>query len=73
MLDTCRCAKCGTTVRVWEHWRDDATNEHVYRVYCHGQVDVCRIDWSRFTPDEVADIVAFRPLQIAAGQGGLDP
>jgi hypothetical protein len=69
MIEKCQCAKCGTAVRVWEHWRDDASGEHVYRVYCHGEVDVCRIDWRRFRPDEVLDIVAFRPLQLpGAGQ-----
>jgi hypothetical protein len=60
LIEACKCAKCGTFVRRWETWRDDATGDSVFRVYCHGEVDECRVDWRDVHPGMVVDVVAFR-------------
>jgi hypothetical protein len=62
LIEACKCAKCGTFIRRWETWRDDITSESVFKVYCHGEVDECRIDWRGISPKEIVEVVAFRPL-----------
>lgn len=60
MIEACKCAKCGTPVRRWETWRDVSTDESVFRVHCHGEVDECRIDWRDIMPNQIVEVVAFR-------------
>jgi len=54
-----RCSQCGIEVRKWEVWEDSCTGEIVYRVFCHGEIDECRVDWRRCDPKQIVDSVAF--------------
>lgn len=68
MIEACKCAKCGTPIRVWKTWRDTRTGDSVFRVHCHGEMEECRIDWRGINPNEVVEVVAFRPQPPALGQ-----
>lgn len=65
-----KCARCQTSIAKWEVWNDVATMEQVFRVFCHGEVDECRIDWSRHDPRHIIEAVAFRPALSSGGRKG---
>ena len=55
-----KCARCGVSCPRWEVSNDDITMEQVFRVWCHGEMDECRIDWRNSNPKDVVEAVAFR-------------